>query len=341
MPDERLSRVRVDELDTAARRMIGTALRLQPGQKLVILSDRATSRLGDAVARAGFGAGGRVVMIWLDEEGERPMQALPETVVRELELADASVFVASAPHAELMMRQHLLHLVNTLSLRHAHMPGISTLAFARGMRVDYDEVAKRGRRLLAPLQRARSIAVSSPAGTLLRVYLAPSTEWFPQLGEIPFGRWGNLPAGALFATPESVHGTFVADASLGEYFGRYQEGLAQTPVRFTIQEGRVTQVSTTEMDLKRDVETILAFGPNSDRIGLVAVGVNYGIREPSGEAIVDQNVPGLHICIGDPAARVTGASWGARTSFAACQARATVSIDGEVVIREGQLVEPS
>ncbi len=340
MPDERLSRVKVDELDTAARRMVGTALRLQAGQKLLVIGDRSSSRISDAIVRAGFGASARVSMIWLDDEGPRPMQALPESIVHELELADASVFVAGAPHAELLMRQHLLHLVGTLHLRHAHMPAISAFAFARGMRVDYDVVARDGRRALAVLERARTLAVSSPLGTLLRVYLAPETKWYAQLGELRPGRWGNLPAGALYATPESVHGVFVANASLGEYFGRREGTLLHAPVTFTIQEGRVVRVQCEMRELQKDIETILSFGPNSDRVGLVAVGVSAGLKEPTGEALVDQNLPGLHVCIGDPAARVTGASWGARTSFAACQATSTVSADGETLVRDGKLVRP-
>jgi hypothetical protein len=65
------------------------------------------------------------------------------------------------------------------------------------------------------------------------------------------------------------------------------------------------------------------------------VGVNVGMSEPTGEAIADQNLPGLHLAIGDPAARVTGATWSARTSFAACQARSTVMLGDEVIVHEG------
>ena len=46
---------------------------------------------------------------------------------------------------------------------------------------------------------------------------------------------------------------------------------------------------------------MLRFAPNSDRVGLVAIGVNEGVDTPTGEAVVDQNLPGLHLFIGDPA----------------------------------------
>ena len=337
---ERLSRVRVDELDVASRRMVDSALRLQSGQALVVIGDASSSRIGDAISRAASAAGGRVRMIWLDEIGPRPMSALPEEVVSALTRCDASVYVASAPHEELLMRQHLLHTVGVERIRHAHMPGISAFEFARGMRVDYDEVARDGRRVLARLERGSTVAVSSPAGTLLRVYFDPDTRWYAQLGELLPGRWGNLPAGALYATPSGVHGTFVANASLGEFFGRREGSLMRAPVVFDVTDGRIARVRAPTPALQRDLEAVLAVGPNSDRIGLVAVGVSDSLRDPSGEALVDQNLPGLHLCIGDPAARVTGATWTAPTSFAACQCASTVGVDGETIVREGRLVRP-
>ncbi|HJL19770.1 MAG TPA: hypothetical protein RMH99_29170, partial [Sandaracinaceae bacterium LLY-WYZ-13_1] len=81
--------------------------------------------------------------------------------------------------------------------------------------------------------------------------------------------------------------------------------------------------------------------PNAARVGLVAIGVNYGLEEPTGEALVDQNLPGLHLSVGDPAAGVTGERWRANSSIAFCQARGTVQVDGEPIVRDGVLVEPS
>jgi hypothetical protein len=73
----------------------------------------------------------------------------------------------------------------------------------------------------------------------------------------------------------------------------------------------------------------------------VSVGVNAGIAAPTGEALVDQNLPGLHLAVGDPAARVTGATYSAPTCFAACQAQSTVVVDGAIAIDRGKLLSPS
>jgi hypothetical protein len=53
--------------------------------------------------------------------------------------------------------------------------------------------------------------------------------------------------------------------------------------------------------------------------------------------LVDQHRPGLHLVIGDPQTRGVGASFQARTSFAACQASSTVDIDGDRIAENGQM----
>ncbi len=219
------------------------------------------------------------------------------------------------------------------------MPGISGLALSRGLRIDQHEVARAGERMLTKVARGRFLEAHSAAGTRLRVVMPEQPVWFPQLGVLEPGRWGNLPAGALYATPTLVEGTFVASASLGEFFGMREGLLADKPVQLFIQGGFVRRVLAPHSPaLQRDIEAMLSFAPNSDRVGLVAIGVNAGIARPTGEAIVDQNLPGLHICVGDPAAQVTGAAWSARTSFAACQADSTLQVDGAIVVSGGKLL---
>jgi hypothetical protein len=73
---------------------------------------------------------------------------------------------------------------------------------------------------------------------------------------------------------------------------------------------------------------MLAVAPNSDRVGLVVLGLNASAKQPIGSVAVDQHRPGLHLVLGDPISKLTGAGWTARTSFAACQATSSVAIDG-------------
>jgi leucyl aminopeptidase (aminopeptidase T) len=330
------------ELDHAARIVVSTALGLGPHQRLVVIADAESAPMAAALARAAFALRGTAAVSLLDEQGARPHPVVPDAVIEQLVVASASAFVASADPRELGMRQHLLHMTRSFGLRHAHMPGVSRRAFARGIRMDYRTVQVCGKRLLGRLERARVIDCRSAQGTCLTIRPSKARPWFAQLGVLEPGRWGNLPAGALYASPEDVSGTFVANASLGEFFGAREGLLTRKPVRIEIRDGRVMGVRALDCPaLQRDLEAMLAVSPSSARVGLVAVGVNSGIGSPTGEALVDQNLPGLHLAIGDPAARVTGADWSAPTSFAACQADSTVVIDGAIAIDRGRLLTPA
>jgi leucyl aminopeptidase (aminopeptidase T) len=334
--------VRVSEVAHAAGISVLTALQLREGERFVVMHDADSKTPASALVAFARAVRSEVRAIDLSRLGARPLSALPDWVSAELSRAHASVFIASAPHEELSMRQQILFLVGQHSLRHAHMPGISALAFARGQRIDYQRVAVAGVRLLAKLTGARQLQVQSPAGTELRVQMPDAGAWYPQLGRLVPGRWGNLPAGALYASPARVDGVYVADACLGEYFGAREGSLAKRPVRLHIEDSRVTAVHAAHSAvLEREISAILSFAENSDRIGLIAVGVNYGVAEATGEALVDQNLPGLHLAIGDPAAKVTGANWSARTSFAACGAHSTVLLDGVPIVTGGKLLTPT
>ena len=301
-----------------------------------MIADASTVRIGDALARAVDEREADPRMVWLDDVSPRPLAELPLDVTAKLEGAAASVFVAGAPPAELAMRRALLREVTSRRLRHAHLPGVSQLAFVRGLRVDYDVVAGHGMRLMGRLASAANIVVSSASGTRLRVRFAPGTRWMPQLGQLEPGRWGNLPAGALYAVPDSVEGVYVADAALGS------DATERRPVTLVLEEGRVrTLTCPSDRALEKKLREHLESQPDRARVGLVAIGCNYGIIEPTGEALIDQNVPGLHLALGDAASEVTGLSWRASASLACCASATTVIVERETIVRAGVLVVPS
>ena len=330
-------------LAPAAQVLVQTALKVRAGERLVIVEDADSLAMGDAIAAEAESSGVWVKRARLDRmssagASSRPHKLVPDLLLFALHEANCSVFIASAQADELTMRQALLHVVRQRRLRHAHMPGIAPETFTAGMRIDYRQIERLGQRVLGRLAGARSILTETPAGTSLRVELAPAARWFAQLGVLEPGLWGNLPAGAVYTSPATASGVFVADGSLGEFFGAREGLLRANPVRLIIDDGRVADVEARSPQLRNDLLAMLRVAPNSDRVGLVCIGLNPGLDAPTGDALLDQNLPGLHLGIGDPAARSTGASWSAPTCFAACQAASRVVVDGEAVVEVGRVV---
>jgi leucyl aminopeptidase (aminopeptidase T) len=333
------------ELLGAATVLVKTALRVTAGERFVAVGDLESQAILEALERAARDAGAEAAALRLDQlrshstnhSGDRPHKVLPDAVRRALLSAQASAFVASSPHAESSMRDQVLHIVGACRLRHAHMPGISPLAFGAGLSEDYAAIASDGKKLLRRLEDAVEITSESPDGTRLALKGPADKRWIARLGEAAPGEATYFPAGSLVACPDNVFGTFAATASVGEFFGA-REGLLREPLLFEIRDGKVTGVTApNNPHLVRDVESMLTVAPNSDRVGLVVLGVNAGVGDPTGEVNVDQHRPGLHLVLGDPAGKLTGATWSARTSFAVYQARSTVRADGQLLVDAGRL----
>ena len=316
------------------------------GTKLAVISDEASEELADALLEACRELRGVGESCSLDTpgtaevEGPRPHKVLPLDTVRALQGAGAVVYVARALPAEWAMRQQLRSYVLQRGLRHAHLPDITQTAFVRGLSSEIEAVVTGGHVLVERLKGVRSVAVASAQGTALTLTFADGIPWIPRLGEIVVGESVGFPAGHLIGSPESVDGVFVANASLGEFFGAREGLLADRPVRFTLEKGHVMRVEAASRELEADLSRTLSIAANSNRVGAVVVGANQGIAAPTGEVVVDQNRPGLHLIIGSAPRRSFGMTWSARTSFTACQSDCRVTFDGEVVIEHGRFVCP-
>jgi leucyl aminopeptidase (aminopeptidase T) len=345
-----MRQIREEDLRHAAGVLVRSGLHLVTGERFVVVGDAESQPMLAALEAAGRDAGAEVSGLRLDQlrsystnhSGERPHKVLPDGVRRAMLSAQASAFVASAPHAESSMREQLLHVAAACKGRHAHMPGISPLAFAAGLAEDFGELAEQGRAIERRLEVAREITCESPDGTKLVIKTADNKNrrWYARLGRVEAGESVTLPAGSIVTCPDAISGTFVATASVGEYFGA-REGLLPEPVVFEIVDGRVMNVLAPGCpNLLRDLENMLHVAPNSDHVGLVVIGVNTGIGAPAGDVCIDQHRPGLHLVFGDPMPKLTGATWSARTSFAACQARSIVRVDGTLIADDGKLTTP-
>jgi len=350
-----MSDIDVADLAAAAQVLVRAPVRGQPGAHLVaegdhfiIVADAKSETVAAVLASAAEGLGAQAAVMRLDllssvstnHAGDRPHKVLPNPLRRALLIAPSSAFLASAPIQERPMREQLFGIVDACSIRHAHLPDVTMPAFALGLKQDQASVVQAGQAMAERLASARSIECVSEAGTTLRIELGQGGRWVQRLGEVVPGRSTSFPAGALYTTPTAVRGTFVADASVGEFFGAREGVLKDRPVRLHIDGGRVVKVEAPNApQLLADVQAMLGVSSNSDRIGLVCIGVNAGALGPTGHAVVDQNRVGLHLFVGNPLTSGTGAGWSARTSFAACQASCRVLIDGRQCIEDGKLVE--
>jgi aminopeptidase len=332
--------LRLPELDfdlaNAARRVIETSLGVVTGERVIIVVDAAREGLGATLAELVRTVGAEAEVVQLERLGRRPVRSLPLQLRAELSRAQASVLLVGFEEGEWQMRLEYVQVVTELRLRHAHMIGVGRRTLLAGFSVDPQRILDATRAVRTRLRPDSVLRLRSPAGSDLEVKLDPRCRWQERVGIVRPGRWENLPSGELFTCPADVNGVFVADASMGGPVGAAAGMLARSPVKVEIKSGTCKSVQCVDRTLGIAVETSLRAERNGDKVGMVVLGTNVGMRDGTGEVVADQNLPGLHVAFGATLAEQTGASWDAPTQLLMAATKADLDLDGAPLVRQGR-----
>ncbi|CAN5252695.1 hypothetical protein BH09MYX1_BH09MYX1_42920 [soil metagenome] len=323
------------DIVTAARRILEASLTIVPGDKVILILDRARGAMSDVLAETARSIGAKCEVVILEDLGPRPHSTLAPALVALLNDAQASLLLVGFERGEQPMRLELLRLVASLRLRHAHMVGVSRRSLIAGFAVDPNRILDATRALRMRLRADSTLKVQSRAGTSLVIQLSPHHRWAEQVGAIRPGKWENLPTGELSTAPQRIDGIYVADASVGGHF-EHTELLQRTPIRLTFEASQVKSVECDDGILLRSVEAYLASDTLADRIGTIAFGTNVGILTPIGEIVCDQNMPGLHLSLGNTFPDITGAPEGAKTQLTLTAQLLDIDLDGQRIMHAGR-----
>ncbi len=326
------------ELLPGARNAVRTCLAIGPGDRVAILTDLETRRIGLALKLEAEAAGAAADLMLLEDFGARPFTAIPAGIPQALRALKptAGFFAAQGQKGEIGFRIPLRHLlIDELGLRFGHMIGIDERLMVRGMLADYDVVSQVVRRVTELVAPAREVRVSNPRGTDLRVAFSPALRWKPCPGIYRAqGQWGNLPEGETYTCPATAEGVLVAEV-LGDYFSK-KYGVLDRPVTFTIADSRITDVACEDPALREEVEGYLRSAENSDRVGEFAIGANLWVKSLTGNLLQDEKIPGVHVAFGNPYPEETGATWDAPTHVDVVPTRCSIWVDGELLMRDGR-----
>jgi leucyl aminopeptidase (aminopeptidase T) len=177
--------------------------------------------------------------------------------------------------------------------------------------------------------------VTTEAGTAFAAHFDEKLDWVKTSGLISPRYWSNLPAGEVFTTPATVDGTFICDATAGDYFNGKYGDLQSTPMKLTIEGGRLIQVECARKDLQKEFWEYCHTDENSDRVGELAFGTNLGLSEMIGILLQDEKFPGVHIAFGDPYGSQTHADWKSKTHVDVLTRNCDVWIDSDQIIAKG------
>jgi leucyl aminopeptidase (aminopeptidase T) len=325
-------------LMTPATRVIEELLAVQWGERLLVVHDGMHEDLGLAFEMAALEKKATAERLTWEANAERPLRACPPAIVEAIRKAAATVLAVTYQDGEYDARYGFVQACAAARTRHVHIVGTSRKAFLASMTTSSGrifELTESVRRLLRP---ASKISVRSATGTQLELEMAPHLRWFNNGELVRPGHWVNVPFGSLVSSPASATGVYVADASMGGGVGARAGSLHARPIKLTFEAGKLRSVDCGDPSLRVYVERFVAEAQGHDRLALVSLGTNPGILSPLGEIVHDENMPGLHIALGDPFSARTGATWTAHGQLAFASASTDVDIDGQPLVRRGRFV---
>src|SRR6202161_4198492 len=330
------------EFKPGALSAVTTCLRIDPAEKVTLITDRATEPIAAALGAQLAERGCQWNVFLLEDLAPRPLIDMPAAVLADMETSQVSIFAVQVQANELHSRMQMTDVVNRRRMRHAHMVNITPEIMCQGMRADFSLVDRLSQQVLDRVKKATRIRATTAAGTDITAEMNPGYKWFKTSGIISPEKWGNLPGGECFTSPDEVNGVFVVDGVVGDYLCARYGILTKTPLTIHIEDNRITRVACDNKDLERDFWSYAHADENSDRVGEFAIGTNIGVERVIGNILQDEKFPGIHIAFGDPYGAHTGAPWKSSTHIDVVGLEFSIWLgdaDGEEqIMRDGQFL---
>ncbi len=327
-----------EELIPAAQNAIKICLKLQPQERITIITDEVTRDIAEALQSEVEEIGSPHSLFVLEDCASRPMTAMPPAILEDLALSQVSIFCAQSQPGELAARMQMSAIVNKNRIRHAHMVNISRQIMLEGMRADFTAIDEFSERLVARARRAKKISCRTPAGTDYEAEFSPDLKWLKTSGIIHPDKWGNLPGGEIFTSPKTSNGIFVVDGVVGDYLCQKYGDLRDNPVTIRIEDNRIADIKCARADLLEEFRAYTSTDENSNRVGEFAIGTNVACTHVIGNILQDEKIPGIHIAFGHPYAEHTGADWLSKTHIDCVGRQFDIFFDGEPIMRAGKFV---
>jgi aminopeptidase len=334
-----LSKLSFDpELTPGARNAVNVCLRIQPNEKVTVITDDATREIAASLVRELETVGAPFRAWILEELAPRPLTDLPQEIMDDLESSQVSIFAVQAQANELRSRMQMTDVVNRRKIRHAHMVNINHQIMLEGMRADFLKVDRISSKVVETVRRAKQVRAKTPAGTDLTADLSPDYRWLKTSGLISPDKWGNLPGGEVFTTPGEVNGTFVIDGVVGDWLCAKFGSLRENPLTIHVKGNRLTDAHSTNRELEDDFWRYTHTDENSDRVGEFAIGTNIELKDVIGQILQDEKYPGIHIAFGNPYGAHTGAKWDSSTHIDVVGRNFDIWVDEAQIMRNGQFL---
>ncbi len=325
-------------LSMGARNAVKDCLRLKPNERITIITDRECLEIAASLVHQIEQVGSEYSVFVMEEYAERPLKEMPAVILEDLAKSQVSIFAAITQTGELGSRIQMTSVVNKNKMRHGHMVNINKQIMMEGMCADFLEVDRISQRLIERARTTKIIRATTPAGTDFTAEFSPKLKWLKTSGIISPDKWGNLPGGEIFTSPQTTRGLFVVDGVVGDYLCQKWGDIQRHPLYIQVEENRIKKVECSNKDLLKEFLDYTHTDENSDRVGEFAIGTNIAVKRIIGHILQDEKFPGIHIAFGHPYADHTGQDWVSTTHIDCVGRNFDIWMDDVQVMEKGKFI---
>lgn len=295
------------------------------GEEVLVIANPATLGLGERLRGAAGRAGADALLAMMAERATNGTEP-PAAIAAAMLEAD----VILCPTVQSLSHTAARRKACEAGARVATLPHVTEDILGRVMLADVGELKRRGTAVAQRLTAAGEARITCASGSDLTLNLM-GREAVSDDGDLSAkGAFGNLPCGEGFISPrhDSGGGTLVVDGTLGSH------GAANAPVRFEVEDGRLTSADGDQG--KRFLDLLQGAGEDGTLVAELGIGTNE-CATLTGNLIEDEKILGTcHVAFGASAG--IGGEIQVPIHEDVVVMAPTVEIDGEAIVRDGKFL---
>ncbi len=284
---------RMDTMSAAALDAMIHVLDLEPGDRVLVVTDKSTATCGQAFAD-GAKSHGCAVTTYNLPEYNRPLTGMPAEMPALLDDATVVINAIIGDCREIPFRLQWIHAIEVNGrVRMGHSPGIDEDMMVSGpMNVDYGKMLEHAANLMSGFTGASAVHISTPAGTDLRLNLTDRLFVHDLKATVEVG--ANLPCGEIYCAPveTGADGILVIDGSFGCH------GPVIAPVAITLNSGNAVDVTGEDDEVVGIINTLMDTDAGSRTIAELGIGLNPGARLTTRMLEAEKAFQTAHIAFG-------------------------------------------
>jgi leucyl aminopeptidase (aminopeptidase T) len=332
--DEAVETVQLADVVESAHLIIHTLLGVKPGEQVLLIADTQSDvRMAHALAGEILAANAEFTLAVMPARDLSRANELSPVVVHALEAANVVIGLTRSCGAP-TYHPTVAHLLKSKRTRNLSMVMRDATHWTRGgARADYRHLRAEGELLRKFWAQRQTAQITTPLGT----DLVMSIQGPPVIVECGFalepGEEAAFPDGEVSQMPVegTTEGILVIDGPICHI------GVPEEPIRLEVHQGRVRSIAGKSFAAARLREIVRTIA-NADNIAELGIGLNPASQR-SGDFEEEKKARGtIHVALGSNV--FYGGTVHSEVHIDMVIYRATVTMDGVAVVRDGELHLP-